>query len=405
LLSGERPQLETLNAAAAKLGETLGDRRILMVVDDVWRKPDLEPFLRSGRHCLRLVTTRIDSVLPEKAVAQKVDAMRGDEALSLLSGGLPRDQTTRERASLKSLAARFGEWPLLLKTVNGFLRNRVNGGEPLPIAIAAANKRLDAKGLTVFDAGDKTQRANAVAFTIGVSLDLLSAPERERFGELGVFPEDADIPVGVVARLWAETGGLADFETEDLLGKLFDLSLLLERDLGQGFFRLHDTVRQFLRARTGEERLVTQHRVLVASLDGAGKAADERTRRYFYLSRPHHLAEAGERDQLDALLLDPAWLKAKLDATANRTVPRLSAICRQRSAEPHRPNLEADCRYLRPRPVSIATPVDRAFDGLRSGALVSLCGKSPRPCFRAGPCSASSWPLPAWRGNRSSRRT
>jgi NB-ARC domain/APAF-1 helical domain len=317
LLSGERPQLETLNAAAAKLGETLGDRRILMVVDDVWRKPDLEPFLRSGRHCLRLVTTRIDSVLPEKAVAQKVDAMRGDEALSLLSGGLPRDQTTRERASLKSLAARFGEWPLLLKTVNGFLRNRVNGGEPLPIAIAAANKRLDAKGLTVFDAGDKTQRANAVAFTIGVSLDLLSAPERERFGELGVFPEDADIPVGVVARLWAETGGLADFETEDLLGKLFDLSLLLERDLGQGFFRLHDTVRQFLRARTGEERLVTQHRVLVASLDGAGKAADERTRRYFYLSRPHHLAEAGERDQLDALLLDPAWLKAKLDATAN----------------------------------------------------------------------------------------
>ena len=99
--------------------------------------------------------------------------------------------------------------------------------------------------------------------------------------------------------------------------RLFDLSLLLERDLGQGFFRLHDTVRQFLRDRAGKERLIAQHKALVASLDGAGEAADERTRRYFYRSLPHHLAEAGEREKLDALLLDPAWLKAKLDATRN----------------------------------------------------------------------------------------
>ena len=45
--------------------------------------------------------------------------------------------------------------------------------------------------------------------------------------------------------------------------------------------------------------------------------ADALTRRYFYLYRPHHLAEAGERETLDALLLDPSWLKAKLAATAN----------------------------------------------------------------------------------------
>jgi hypothetical protein len=188
LLSGERPRLETINAAAAKLGETLSDRRILMVVDDVWHKQDLELFLQGGRHCVRLVTTRIDSVLPQKAVRRKLDAMQGSEALSLLSGGLPPDQATRERASLVSLAGRLGEWPLLLKIVNGFLRNCVSGGEPLPVAIAGVNRRLDAKGLTVFDAGDATQRANAVARTIGVSLDLLSGPERERFGELGIFP-------------------------------------------------------------------------------------------------------------------------------------------------------------------------------------------------------------------------
>jgi hypothetical protein len=317
LLSGERPQLETINGAAAKLGETLGDRRILMVIDDVWREQDLQPFLQGGRNSVRLVTTRIDSVLPPHAVRQKVDAMQVDEALRQISFGLPQDHATRERASLASLAARIGESPLLLKIVNGFLRNRVKDGEPLPVAVAGANKRLDAKGLTAFDARDETERGKAAARTIGVSLDLLSAPERERFGELGVFPEDADIPFGVVARLWAATGGLADFETDDLLGRLFDLSLLLERDLGQGFFRLHDTVRQFLRDRAGKERLIAQHKAVIAALDGAGEAADERTRPYFYRSLPHHLAEAGEREKLDALLLDPAWLKAKLDATRN----------------------------------------------------------------------------------------
>src|SRR5208282_2897199 len=190
--------------------------------------------------------------------------------------------------------------------------------EPLSVAIAGANKRLDAKGLVVFDPRDETDRAKAVARTIDVSLELLSEAERARFGELGVFPEDADIPNGVIARLWAATGSLEDFETEDLLTRLLDLSLLLDFDLGQGFFRLHDTIRHFLRDRAGKERLIAQHKALVAALEGAVNAgADERTRRYFHRSLPHHLAEADERERLDALLLDPAWLKAKLEATGN----------------------------------------------------------------------------------------
>ena len=98
LLTGERPGLETLNAAAAKLGEALGDRRILMLVDDAWREQDLKPFLQGGPNCVRLVTTRIDSVLPAKALRQPVDAMQSGEALSLLSAGLHRRITLRAHA-------------------------------------------------------------------------------------------------------------------------------------------------------------------------------------------------------------------------------------------------------------------------------------------------------------------
>jgi TIR domain/NB-ARC domain/APAF-1 helical domain len=318
LLTGERSGLETINAAAGKLGEALGDRRILMIVDDAWREQDLRPFLQGGPNCVRLVT-RIDRVLPSTALRQPVDAMHVGEALSLLSAGLPQDQDSHEHANLAKLAARLGEWAQLLKIVNGFLRDRViNAKESLSTALAGANKRLDAKGLTAFDARNEADRAKAVARTIGVSLELLSATERSRFAELGAFPEDAEIPVGVAARLWAATGGLEEFETEDLLGRLFDLSLLLDLDLGRRFFRLHDTTRHFLRDWAGKEGLVAQHKQLVAALKGVeSEQTDVRTRRYFYLRFPHHLADAREREKLDVLLLDPGWLKAKLEATAN----------------------------------------------------------------------------------------
>jgi hypothetical protein len=103
VLTGERPDVETLDAAAGKLAEVLGDRRILIIVDDAWREQDLKPFLQGGPNCVRLVTTRIDSILPEKVVRQPVDAMQAGEALRLLSTGLLQEQVARERADLMRL--------------------------------------------------------------------------------------------------------------------------------------------------------------------------------------------------------------------------------------------------------------------------------------------------------------
>jgi hypothetical protein len=44
--------------AGHALGLALGDRRILMVVDDVWREQDLRPFMQGGtgeRVCVRVI--------------------------------------------------------------------------------------------------------------------------------------------------------------------------------------------------------------------------------------------------------------------------------------------------------------------------------------------------------------
>ena len=202
-LTGARPGFQTIDAGAAALGEALGERRILMIVDDAWREQDLRHFLQGGRNTTRLITTRLSRVLPANTFRQPVDAMKSDEARELLSSSLPKEEVLAQYKALSDLAGRLGEWAQLLKLVNGFLRDRViEGGERLRDAIADANERLSEEGFVAFDAEDESDRTRAVARTINLSLGLLDEKQRARFAELAVFPEDADIPIGIVARLW-----------------------------------------------------------------------------------------------------------------------------------------------------------------------------------------------------------
>jgi hypothetical protein len=178
VLTGTPPGLETITAAAAALGEALGDRRILMIVDDAWREQDLRPFLHGGRNTTRLITTRISGVLPADAFRQPVDAMRSGEARALLSGGLPRDQVIARSKELSDLAGRLGEWAQLLKLVNGFLRERVIDGRESLVAQAAV-RRTESRGAHQredFPGMVPQWRVNQVARLSGGAIEIASAP-------------------------------------------------------------------------------------------------------------------------------------------------------------------------------------------------------------------------------------
>jgi len=319
VLTGERSGLQTVGALSAALAAALGESRRLLVVDDVWREQDLRPFLQGGPATTRLVTTRLEQVLPVDSYRVQVDAMQGGEAVALLARGLPAEQWEPESAALQALAARLGEWPLQLTLVNGFLRDRVLGSRrPLAQALADVERRLEARGLTAFDARSDAARHQAVDRTLGLSLELLAADERLRFRELAVFPEDTDVPIGICARLWQETAGLDEIDTEDLLQKLFGCSLLLGLDLEARTCRLHDVVRQYLldgwRREPAADAVAGLHAKLVAAMgDLAAVSVDtEGERRYAYEHGVRHLAAAGQTDALGALLLDPRWMQDKL---------------------------------------------------------------------------------------------
>src|SRR6185295_14313638 len=182
-LGDERPGFAAPDAAVNRLKELLADRDILIVIDDVWDRAHLNPFIQGGPRCARLITTRNLDTVPASAARVQVDAMRQNEATELLAAGLNHDGSLRNE--LTALAARVGEWPLLLSLVNSALRNRIENDKQSPHdAINWVNKALTKRGLAYFDARNSDERQQAVAKTIGVSLDLLSEQERERYGEL-----------------------------------------------------------------------------------------------------------------------------------------------------------------------------------------------------------------------------
>ena len=129
----------------------------------------------------------------------------------------------------RSLAQRLGEWPLLLKLVNGALHKRVAAGQPLAAALAWVNAGArQPRAHRVSTRAIRSSASDAVAKTLGVSLELFTEDERARFSELAIFPEDVDVPLAVVETLWSRTAGFDEFETEALCTRLYDQSLLLE---------------------------------------------------------------------------------------------------------------------------------------------------------------------------------
>lgn len=122
--------------------------------------------------------------------------------------------------------------------------------------------------------------------------------------------------------------GIGALKARTLVNRLRDRSLAA-LDV-QNRLSLHDLQRDFVRKRAEDQparhqRLLEAWRKQCPNGWASGPKDD-----YFFRHLPYHLAQAGRRDELRDLLLDYAWIKAKLAAT---DVPALLADYAQ-TAEP-----------------------------------------------------------------------
>lgn len=309
-LTGRHSNANSLETATSELIDALADRDLLLVLDDLWNMADLKPFLQGGSRCARLITTRDAGTLPINTVKIAVDHMAKPEAVALLTHGLPIGEGNGFKVAFERLAERLGNWPLLIKLVNGQLRDAVlDFHQPLGLALADINQGLDEGGLTVFDLDNTTDRHKAVSMTIELSLGKLSAEEKARFNQLLIFPEDVTIPLDIVGRLWE----LSAIFTKKLCGRLFNMSLLLEYSLETSTLRLHDMVRDYLMGTNpdGETGKVAAHQKLLDSYKLERWSDLPESERYLWEYLAWHLLGAGQEATMIDTVSDIHYLAKK----------------------------------------------------------------------------------------------
>ena len=364
-VGGDASTFTSPEQAGYALARALRQRgQTLLVVDDVWTAGQLEPFTAAGRSCRLLVTTRRPVVLAGVAARRiHVDAMPDAVARRLLMRELPALATGRERELLELT----GRWPLLLSLVNHRLAEEVRRGAGIDAAAADAAARLRRGGPAALDITDSGKRQTAVAATIDYSLEALDVADRDRFCELGIFAEDAEVPLAIVALLWQGTAGLSTAASEWLCERLDGLSLLTLTWAGDmRVMVVHDVIRDFAVSRISSSRLAAAHAALIGAARRAmGPAEAGETVRcddhdkgggtawwrlpettesgYLWQNLTYHLQAAGLETELDRVCCDlrfltmrlqragPAAVEADLAHSASDTAGRLRRAVAQNS--------------------------------------------------------------------------
>ncbi|MEZ0095554.1 NB-ARC domain-containing protein [Streptacidiphilus sp. EB129] len=329
-ITGDTTTFDDPELAGAHLGRLLDLRlRTLLVIDDVWEREQLEPFLLGGTKCSRLVTTRISDSLPGNAHRIVVDEMTLEEARQLLLWGVP----PLEDRLVQELLYATGNWPLLVRLTNRLIAEDITTGANPTDAARNALQRLHLSGPSALDPveqlnlDDPKQRNRAVRATIEAGTQLLPHDGAALFAELGVFAEDEVIPVRLACLLWHKTGGLTETQSRELCRALGRLSLVSLDAADQGRLTLHDVIRDFLRGELGEVQLTATQGALVVAVEDTLPAAaplGSRTQQpdaawwelpsgYMQDHAIAHLVGAGRSDQAEAVASDIRWLEARVD--------------------------------------------------------------------------------------------
>jgi WD40 repeat protein len=300
-IAGETAAYATVNEARDQLRQLFDEKACLLVLDDVWQPQDAEPFNVLGPRSRLLLTTRdADLLVALGARELPLDVLSEELALELLAswarqapGSLP--------AAARKVAENCGYLPLALALAGARVQSGASWDEVFSALELGRLEFLDHPYGSIFK-------------SLRLGTDALTEFDRNRYFELAVFPEDADIPIDAICTLWRHTGGMKPYASQDLLRRLHRRALLTRHSDGAGV-SFHDLQHDFLRLNIGS--LVEAHATLVnayraVAVSGWASGPDDG---YFFRHLPQHLAGADRLNEIKALLYDYDWLAAKLRAT------------------------------------------------------------------------------------------
>jgi hypothetical protein len=325
----------TEHEGKVKVKELLADKAVLIVLDDAWRKSDVDAFDVLGPRCRALITTRDAGLLTSLGGTHHlVELLTDEEALRLLAVavGCELDQLPPEASQV---VKQCGRLPLAVSLAGGMVVAKIPWGSLL--------KAFERHKLEFFEDEHRPDQHQNLWKMIEISVQALPAETQTRLVELGVFPEDEFVPEAAVATLWRHTGELDDLDTQQLLIKLKQRSLLQLGDIWQDpriqvgrewddairnrlpRVSLHDLIHDYCVRRATQEfgnetalhtRLIDAYRRTCP--DGWWTGPNDG---YFLDHLREHFIAAGRTDELADLLHELRWLEVKNEAGLTFDLP------------------------------------------------------------------------------------
>jgi hypothetical protein len=299
----------TLEAASRYLQTLVAERRMLLVVDDVWNGAHVEYFRVGGADCRVLVTTREAQI--EGAEAFALDWMTEEEAIALVSKKLGRAWREEQVTEVKAFARSLGYLPLALDLSANLVRDGLSWVE-LRSEFEAERRAVALEVLDATEAfqhlAESEQRKYSLRACFNLSLRRLTAEQLRQFAWLGVLPEDVRIDGRMAVTLW----DLPQLRAKRLLIEFWRRSLLTrveENGLGEMRYRvhdlMHDTARGLIEQGTlgeGIQNLSSAHGQLLERYRSRGSWYRLVNDGYIYRHLTWHLVQAEWESELHELL-------------------------------------------------------------------------------------------------------
>lgn len=198
----------SIEDAQTILSGLLRNKRILLIIDDVWQTADALPFKVGGIGCATLVTTRLDGIASELAPTAdsiyRLQVLKDDDALELLRRLAPTAIQDHPKECLV-LVKELEGLPLALQVAGRLLHTEANSGFGVEELIEEL--RAGAKLLASAAPADRidlvTQTTPTIAALLQKSIDRLDESTKECYAYLGVFaPQPATFGMDAMKFVW-----------------------------------------------------------------------------------------------------------------------------------------------------------------------------------------------------------
>ncbi|MEM7133416.1 MAG: tetratricopeptide repeat protein [Chloroflexota bacterium] len=247
-LGEEETKYPTQVRRSQAITDSIGLRRMLLVIDDVWQLSDANFFRVGGQNSSHILTTRNLEIAQELGGASStitIPELEEDEAYELLMKLAP-DVCETDPAAIRRLVIEVGGLPLMLQAMGGYLRSgknkyRRSEREKSLAALSDPKQRLEILQQRLGATSDEWHTLEEI---LTLSLEELSGDDNRAFYAIGAFaPKPSRFDFDAAATV-AGAG-------EDSIFQLLDCNLL-EINAGEQL-AIHQVIAEIARSKLEPE--------------------------------------------------------------------------------------------------------------------------------------------------------